>query len=311
MSIARIPLDVVRGLIIGSVEVVPGVSGGTLALVLGVYDTLIGSMSSFVRGAVALVTDLPRGRGAHRGVLLFRAVRWGVVLPILVGMAIAVVAGAAIIAPLIESNPVETRAVFTGLIAASLFVPIRMIGRAWRWHHVLLAALTAIAAFFLTGLPAGTQSDPQLPFVALAAALAICALVLPGVSGSFILLAIGLYEPTLAAVNDRDFLYLATFAVGAIIGLGLFVNVLRWLLERHRSVTLAVMTGLMLGSLRALWPWQDEEGSLMAPSGDVGFAVLLILMAAAVVFALLAVEYRLNARAVAREHHSAPTDASR
>lgn len=296
MRMTRVPLDLVRGALIGSVEVVPGVSGGTIALVLGVYDTLIDSLSNFVRGAVAGVGDAVRRRGTERAAGHFRRVRWSVVTPVLVGMAVAVVAGAAIIAPLIESHPVETRAVFTGLIAASLFVPIRMIGRAWRWQHVALAVLTAIAAFFLTGLPAGESGDPGLGFVALAAALAVCALVLPGVSGSFVLLAIGLYEPTLAAVNDRNIPYLVTFAVGAVIGLGLFVNVLRWLLHRHRTVTLTVMTGLMLGSLRALWPWQGSEGALEAPSGDVTHVIVLVLAGAAVVFALLAVENRLSAR---------------
>jgi putative membrane protein len=101
--------------------------------------------------------------------------------------------------------------------------------------------------------------------VFLAAAVAVCALVLPGVSGSFLLLAIGFYAPTITAVNDLDLGYLSVFVLGAIVGLALFSSALRWLLVNLRSITLVVMTGLMLGSLRALWPWQDNVGQLGSP----------------------------------------------
>jgi len=130
--------------------------------------------------------------------------------------------------------------------------------------------------------------------VALAAAVAICALVLPGVSGSFLLLSFGLYEPTLQAVNDRDLVYLGAFAIGAIIGLGSFVTLLKWLLAHRAAITLAILTGLMVGSLRALWPWESENRDLLAPTEAVGPALLMALAGVLVVVVLLVIERRLG-----------------
>ncbi len=290
------PLDVVRGALIGAAEVVPGVSGGTVALIVGVYDDVIGSAGHFLRGIAAAIVDGVRGRGAARTRAHFAEVRWGVVIPVAVGMVAAVVAGAAVIAPLVEDHPVETRAVFTGLIVASLAVPIRIVGR-WGLREVLLALAAAVVAVVLVGLPAAGDAEPVLPVVALAAAVAVCALVLPGVSGSFLLLTIGLYAPTLDAVNDRDLVYLGVFLLGAIAGLAAFVPTLQWLLEHRRRITLAIMTGLLAGSLRALWPWQSEDGAVEAPGSDLGLAVLLALAGAVVVVVLLVVERAARGRA--------------
>lgn len=283
-----VPGLLVRGALIGAAEVVPGVSGGTIALVVGVYEALIRSAGHLVRAVVDRVrrvpTDVVRGH--------LRQVRWGVVVPVLVGMAVAVVLGARLLEPLLEEHPVQARALFAGLILASLVVPARMVGGRWTPSEVVVGVVAAAAAVLLTGIPPASEQDPALPVVALAAAFAVCALVLPGVSGSFLLLTVGLYEPTLAAVNDRDLAYLGVFALGAVLGLGLFVSGLQWLLEHRHRVTLVVMTGLMAGSLRALWPWQDDDRGLLAPGEGVPGAVGLVALGAAVVLVLLVVERR-------------------
>lgn len=301
MNLLRRLLDVLRGGLIGVVEIIPGVSGGTMALIVGVYDDLIGSASSFVRGAVRAIVDPLRGKGLTHASAHFRQVKWAVVLPIAVGMITAVVIGASVVAPLIENYPVQTRALFTGLIVASIVVPARMVGGFWRLRDYGLAALAAVAAFLLTGLPAANAVDPSPVMVAIAAAVAVCALVLPGLSGSFILLTVGMYAPTLAAVNERNFAYLGIFILGAIIGLGSFVSVLQWLLEHRRRVTLAIMTGLMIGSLRALWPWQGDGGQLRAPEGDLLPAMLLFAGGILVVTSLLIVESRVRRRQLTQD----------
>jgi len=294
----RPALDVVRGALIGAVEVIPGVSGGTVALIVGVYATLIDAASHIVRGTVAL-TDVVRGRGLERSARHFRAIRWRVVAPVLIGMVLAVVLGARILAPLVQEYPTETRAVFGGMIAASLLIPIRLLGREWTWRLGLLALVAAVAAFVVTGLPSGSVDDPPLVVVALAASVAVCALVLPGLSGAFLLLVFGLYETTLVALNERDMPYILAFAVGAVVGLSLFVNVLRLLLARFHAGMLALMTGLMFGSLRALWPWQDDAGSALAPSGDIAVTVLLGAAGAAVVLLVVWMQARLTRRSLA------------
>lgn len=280
----------VRGALIGIVEVVPGVSGGTVALIIGIYEDLIDSAGHLARGMVRAVLDLPRGRGGRAAVEHLRQVKWPVVLPAGVGMLIAVVVAAGVLGPLLAEHPVQTRALFTGLIAASIVVPVRMVGRRWLPREVVLAVVAAAAAFVLTGLPRLDPVDPPLVVVAVAAAVAVSALVLPGLSGSFLLLVMGLYAPTLAAVNDRDLVYLGVFALGAALGLGAFVSVLQWLLSERRGLTLAVMAGLMTGSLRALWPWQTEDGTAVAPDTDLTVPITLFVAGLVVVIVMLLAE---------------------
>ena len=148
--------------------------------------------------------------------------------------------------------------------------------------------------FVLTSLPRGEVGDPSLIVVFFAAAVAVCALVLPGVSGSFFLLVIGLYAPTLAAVDDRDVSYLAVFAVGAAVGLASFVQVLEWLLRTHHTLAMVGAAGLLLGSLRALWPWQDPDNGAALPIGDDWpGALALFVLGAAIVAVVAGVQRRL------------------
>ncbi|MET3468281.1 DUF368 domain-containing protein [Microbacterium sp. NPDC006705] len=299
MPVARMLLDAGRGALIGTVEIIPGVSGGTVALIIGVYETLIESAGHLARGVARGVADGVRGRGLTRARAELAAVRWSVVLPVGIGMITAVLVASAVLAPIIEAEPVASRALFAGLILASLVVPIRMVGGRWRMREYAVALVGAVAGFALTSLPQVDPLDPPLPVVALAAAFAVCALVLPGVSGSFLLLAVGMYAPTLAAVNERDFLYLGVFILGAMIGLGLFVSVLQWLLVHRRRIMLATMTGLMIGSLRALWPWQ-EGGAVQAPGPDALPALLLVVLGAAAVGGVLLIESAVLRRAARR-----------
>ena len=290
LTFLKMLIDFLRGALIGAVEVVPGVSGGTVALIIGVYETVISSAEALVSGIVTWVIDGVRKRGQERSRRHFSEVRWAVILPLLVGMFTAIIAAAAVIAPLVQNYPVQTRALFAGLIAASLVVPIRMVGKRWKAHEVVTATAMAILMFLLLSIPAVEPVDPPLWLVLIAAAVAVCALVLPGVSGSFLLVTVGMYAPTLAAVNERNFTYLGVFVLGAILGLSLFVTGLQWLLKHRHRITLAVMTGLMVGSLRALWPWQTEQGALLAPAGDVANAIAFFIVGTVVVAALIMTE---------------------
>ena len=288
--VIRSVADASRGALIGFAEIVPGVSGGTIALLVGVYDTLIDGAGHLARGTARTIIDGIGGRGLSRAAAHFRSVQWNVVLPIGIGMFMAIVAGAALLAPLLEAYPAGTRAVFAGLIAASLIVPARMVGGRWTPQEILIGVIAAALTFALTGLPRAGEAEPTLLIVAIAAAFAICALVLPGVSGSYLLLIVGMYAPTVAAVNDRNFAYLGAFILGAIVGLGLFVSTLQWLLHNRRRITLVIMTGLMLGSLRALWPWQTDSGAMLPPADDLGLVMLLIVAGASVVLGIMAAE---------------------
>lgn len=259
----------------GGADVIPGVSGGTVALIVGIYEALVGSIRSLASAAVRLVRGDLAGARRHAA-----AVHWRLVLPLGIGIAVALGIGAAIIPSLLENYPAQTSAVFFGLIAGSLIVPWRRVRTRTR-REVGIAVVMATVAFVVVGLPPQTISDPPLIGVFGAATIAICAMILPGVSGSFLLLVMGVYEPTLAAVRDLNLLYLTVFASGAVIGLGMFSRLLGYLLEEHQSVTMAALIGLMAGSLRALWPWLDEDRGLLAPPADLAEVAVVAALAVA------------------------------
>lgn len=290
----RNPLgNLLRGALIGVVETVPGVSGGTVALVTGIYDELIEAGHRITAAARRLVTGPDRLAGAREQL---RGVNWLLVLPLLVGMAAAVLTVAGPVAGLVESHPETMRALFLGLVAGSVLVPVRLSGGAWRGAELGLFALGAVGGLLLTSLPS-TSLEPSPWVVAPAAAIAVCALVLPGVSGSFLLLSVGLYQPTLQAVDQRDLGYIAWFGLWALVGLVVIVKLMRILLTRHHRGTMVVLAGVMIGALRSLWPWQDASGALQGPGADWPLMLLLALVGVAVVQLLVLVESRLAARA--------------
>ena len=273
-SAPSVPRSLAYGLLMGGADVVPGVSGGTMALIVGIYEALIQSLRALAGAVVAL----GRGRVAEARAALLD-VQWRLVVPLGVGILVAVAVGSVVIEPLLEEYPEEMRAVFFGLVAGSLAVPWARAraDRASVWRVWPPAALAAVIAFVLVGLPTGVVEDPSLLRVFASATVAICAMILPGVSGAFLLLVLGLYEPTLAAARNLDVVYVGTFALGAALGLGAFARVLGWLLHRHHTVTMATLVGLMAGSLRALWPWQDADRALQAPPTGVGSLGVLLL----------------------------------
>ncbi|UXA20505.1 DUF368 domain-containing protein [Mycobacterium sp. SMC-4] len=282
----------------GVAEVIPGVSGGTVALIVGVYQTLINAIANVVlslRQLIGLGTGKPSARASAT---TFRALPWPTLIPVAIGMVIALILGARFIEPLLEEYPVRMRALFFGLVLAGVFVPAHMVvrtaGGAWRAKDLAVGALAAVFLFWLTGVPPANIADPGPIVIVLAAAVAICALVLPGVSGSFLLLSIGMYETTIGAVNERNFGYIALFGLGAVLGLASFVTLLRWLLAHRARITLVVITGLMVGSLRALWPWQSADRDLLAPSTDIPMVVLLFVAGMLAVVGLIVVERRLG-----------------
>lgn len=269
-----------RGLLMGGADIIPGVSGGTVALIVGIYERLIRSIKVGYDALVALA----RGRFAD-----FRArlaeVEWLLIVPLFAGIATALLIGAAFIPGLMGRFPVQMRSLFFGLILGSLTIPWgRMADRSAR--TLSFGAAAAVAAFVLVGLPPRESADPSMLAVFLFAAVAICAMILPGVSGAFLLLVFGIYEPTLTAVHDRDLLYIGVFGAGAAVGMGTFSGLLNWLLEHHHDLTMAALVGLMAGSLRALWPWITTDGALLLPESASQVVVPAVLMLASILFVL-------------------------
>jgi putative membrane protein len=274
----------------GSADIVPGVSGGTVALVLGIYDTLIHNIS---QGAHALKQLLTRDVAGFRETM--RSIEWIWLFSLLAGIIAAVFALSSVIERLLEDEPIRMAALFLGLIIGSIWVAVRMIDRIDAVAAALMFGV-GISFFLLLGLRSDTHAPDEAAEVVtrpwwvffLAGAIAICAMILPGISGSFLLVMMGMYSEVLGAVNDRNFAVLGAFVLGCVVGLALFSTLLNWLLERYHRWVLAAMVGLMLGSTRVLWPWPGGTNTttLALPSGDVAVPVLLIIVGAAVVVAV-------------------------
>ncbi|MGP9539469.1 DUF368 domain-containing protein [Brachybacterium sp. AOP43-C2-M15] len=292
----RNPLgNLLRGALIGVVETVPGVSGGTVALVTGIYDELIDAGHHMTAAARRLLTGPDRLAGTKEHL---RAVSWVLVIPLLIGMATAVLTVAGPVSRLVEDHPQTMRSLFLGLVAGSVLVPVRLSGGRWRLPELLRFGLGVLAGLLLTSLPTASL-DPSPWIVAPAAAIAVCALVLPGLSGSFLLLSLGLYQPTLQAVDERDLGYIAWFGLWACVGLVVVVKLMRHLLTRHHRATMVVLSGVMIGALRSLWPWQGADGSLQAPGADWPLLLGIAVAGVLVVQLLVLVEARAAARAAA------------
>lgn len=267
------------GFLMGSADVVPGVSGGTVALVCGIYARLIDAIRD---GARALGWIL-RGR-LGEGIRGVRDVDWALLVPLLLGIATAVLSLASVIEHLLEDEPVKLGGLFMGLVAGSVVVARGLLKQPER-SHLVIVAVSAVVLFVGLGLRTETTAEAAevttAPLWAFAAsgAVAICAMILPGISGSFLLVMLGMYGDVLGAVNDRSLLPVALFIAGCVVGLALFSRLLAWLLDHHHDRVVAAMIGLMLGSVRILWPWPAGTATteLGAPSGDVIVPVALAL----------------------------------
>ena len=244
----------------GAADVVPGVSGGTMAFILGIYEELIESIREF--GQPRFLRALVRFRIRE----VFSIINWKFLLAVLGGIGLAVLTLARILEWLLQNRPTLVWSFFFGLVLASVFAVAR---RVQRWRLPLWIALAAggVFAYILVGLvPLQTPDAPW--FLFLSGAIAICAMILPGISGAFILVLLSKYQYVLNAVNRRDVFDLLWVALGAGIGIVAFSQVLGWLFRRFHDVTVAVLTGLMLGSLRKVWPWKVDVEFMIGRHGE-------------------------------------------
>jgi len=278
----------------GAANVVPGVSGGTMALILGIYEELINAIHSFNYNFLRLISLFKIRQAVS-------SVSWPFLLPVGLGILLATVSLAKSLSWLLDSYPAIVWSFFFGLILSSVFTVGRVL-KEWRVPTITAIGLGTIAAYFLFGLiPVATPEAPW--FIFLSGFLAICAMILPGISGAYILVLLGKYRYILDALNNRDFLILFILIAGALVGLLSFVRVIDWLLKRYHDLTMAILIGLMLGSLRKIWPWKetlttffDRHGkevpalqiNILPPSlnSEVGLALLFMFIGFLVVFSL-------------------------
>lgn len=279
-----------RGFTMGAADVVPGVSGGTMAFILGIYDELLESISAVDMNFIRRVLTF-QWREA------FANFPWKFLISIALGILTAILTLANALHWALENHPVYIWAFFFGLIVASILVVRRRV-RNWNPANILAAVAAAVGAFMLVGLaPSETPHTPILLF--LSGAVAICAMILPGISGAFILVLLGKYAHVLSAVKSLDVLTVALVGLGAVVGLLSFARLLRWMLHRNHDLVVAILTGFMVGSLRKVWPWKNFETvsdtfvleTNFLPSAFNGEVALALTFMAVGILLVLAVEH--------------------
>ncbi len=248
------------GLCMGVANVIPGVSGGTIAFLFGIYEPLIGALSSFDTALVKLIFQgrIREAYGRVRGPFL---------TALLSGVLVSILIFARLLSWLLSRHPVSVNAFFFGLVLAT--VPI-IAGQLKQWtpKTIALGAVTVIFMYLLVGgIP--IQTPDALWFVFLSGAVAISAMILPGISGAFILVLLGKYEYIINAVSDQNIPVLLAVALGSLVGILTFVRLLRWLFQKYHDGTVVVLTGLVLGSLRKIWPWKETVRQMISPRGKV------------------------------------------
>lgn len=247
------------GLAMGAADVVPGVSGGTIAYITGIYDQLLSAIKAF---NAAFFRDFFCGQWKRA----FGRVPWGFLLPLVIGVLTSIFSLAKLTLWLLKTHPVELWSFFFGLIAASILLLMR--GQRFHAGHWLLMALGAAAAWMLTGAGALGGMPHTLPYIFGAGFIALCAMILPGISGSFILVVLGQYQYILSAVVKFRVDVLAVFAVGGVLGLMTFSRVLSFCFRKFPAGTNAALIGVMIGCMRTVWPWHSGLTPALPPAFD-------------------------------------------
>lgn len=238
-----------KGVAMGAADVVPGVSGGTIAFISGIYEELLSTISSI---KPALLKPLLQGKFKT----FWKEINGGFLAPLLAGIAISVLSLAKVISWMLENEPVLLWSFFFGLVLASIFLVGKQVER-WNIGSIAAFILGAGFAFWITLLPPLAPST-SLWFLFISGAIAICAMILPGISGSFILLILGSYKIVIDAVKGFEIKEIIVFAAGCLVGLLSFSRLLKWLFAKFQNTTIAVLTGFLLGSLNKLWPWKEN-----------------------------------------------------
>lgn len=231
----------------GAADVVPGVSGGTIAFITGIYEQLISSISQI---------DVPLIKKIFGGQLkeVWRQVNGNFLMSLLIGIGISVLTLAQLAHYLLKEHPIFLWSFFFGLVFASVLYIGKQIEK-WRLVHVISAVIAIAVAYFITRLTPASGTD-NLFYLFLCGSIAISAMILPGISGAFILVLMGAYSTVTKAISDFDLKTVAVFGLGAVIGLLSFSKLLKWLFDRHKNLVLAILTGFITGSLNKVWPWK-------------------------------------------------------
>lgn len=277
-----------KGMAMGVADIVPGVSGGTIAFITGIYDQLVESISLVNKDFVKLLLKFEIKKALLH-------INFPFLFPLMCGIFAAILLGAKVMHYLLHTHPIQTWSLFFGLIAASIIYIGKQIDELKNLKNIAtIVAGTLVGYGIVSLIPVDTPNT--YPYLFGAGAIAICAMILPGISGSFILLILGKYAFVTAALKqpfiDNHIFVIIVFAIGCLVGLLSFSKVLNWLLKHYHNVMMCFLTGFMIGSMKKIWPWKEvveskvirgktyvlQEANIFPQNIDTGFWIALVLM---------------------------------
>jgi putative membrane protein len=248
------------GFFMGMADLIPGVSGGTVAFISGVYEDLLASIKHMSTHTLKLVVRFKIQEA-------IASIPFKFLIPLFAGIAAAVVLLAKFLSFMLQTYPVFVWSFFFGLVVASTWLVAKRV-KVWNTHKMMMFGVFAVIGYILVGA-VPVETPENLPMFFGSGMLAIVAMILPGISGSFILLIIGKYAQVLAAVKDMNIAVLLSVMAGAVVGLGLFSRILSWLFEHKHDISIAALSGFMLGSVRKLWPWKETILTRINSHGEI------------------------------------------
>ena len=238
-----------KGMAMGAADVVPGVSGGTIAFISGIYDELLDSINTIDLKLFKVLKE----NGFKE---VWNTINGNFLMSLFLGIFISILSLAKLLSLLLEQHPILVWSFFFGLVVASILYVGKQINR-WNLGTLLSLVIGVLIAYFITQIQPAIGANPTAFYLILSGSLAICAMILPGISGSFILVILGMYQIVLTAVHERELEKIALIGIGAIFGLLTFSRLLKYILEHYRNSTLALLTGFIIGALNKIWPWKE------------------------------------------------------
>lgn len=249
-----------KGIAMGAADVVPGVSGGTIAFISGIYEELIDSINNINLAALKLW----KAEGFKN---FWNHINGTFFVFLFAGIGISIVSLAKVVSHLLEAHPVLIWSFFFGLIIASVWLISKSIVE-WSLGVIGIMGIGAVVAYYISTINSVASVDASW-YIVLSGAIAICAMILPGVSGAFILLLLGSYDKVLGAISEKNLVVIGLFGLGCVIGLLSFARVLKYLFSKFKNLTVALLAGFMIGSLNKVWPWKETMSTRVNSHGEV------------------------------------------
>ena len=272
-----------KGMAMGAADAVPGISGGTIALLLGIYEKLINTIGNI---NISLLKDLKSNGFTY----FWQKLNGNFLLSLIIGIGISLITFVKITAYLFDKYPILIWSFFLGLVIATIYVIYKLI-KSWNYINIIFVIIATLISFYLTKINAIDNINISLSYILICGIIAASAMIIPGISGALILVILGLYSTMINAVNNLEFDKIITFTSGAIIGLLSFSKIIKWMFSKNSSLTYSILLGFVIGSLSKVWPWKSELGQNILPSSYIGenylfYSIILISIGFLLIFSL-------------------------